>query len=147
MADPLTGRILLAAGAGFLLAGASLAAWAARMLRARQRNEAAGRRTMGRVVENRAELDMENSRRVTPIVEFVGADGQARRIEGMWSTQQDHALGAEVPVYYDPLHPEQAGIAGQGRLGPILLLVLAASVAAFGIGLLVLAAVGVPAGE
>lgn len=147
MADPMTGRILLALGAAFVLGGAALAAWGARMLSGRRRGEAAGRRAIGRVVENRSELDMENSRRVTPVIEFVAGDGQTRRLEGLWSTQEEYAVGAEVPVYYDPLHPEKAGIVGQGRLGPILVLVLAASIALFGIGLLVLAALSVPAGD
>jgi hypothetical protein len=140
MADPLTGRILVSTGVGCTVGGAALSAWGVRMLQSRRRREAAGRRTTGRVVENRTELDMENTRRVTPVVEFAAEDGVTRRVEGVWSSQEQFAVGAEVPVYYDPLRPQDSGIVGQGRLGPILLLALAAGVVGFGVLLLAVAA-------
>ena len=42
-----------------------------------------------------------------------------------------------MTVVYDPAHPDQAAIVGQGRLGPAVLIALAAGV--FGLGLLMVA--------
>lgn len=138
MADQLTPAILLAGGVVVDAVGSALLVWGVRMLRTRRRDEAGGRRTTGRVVENRVEVDMENSRRVTPVVEFAGDDGRTHRFEGLWSTQEEHAIGKEVPVWFDPRHPERAGLVGEGRLGPILLLAFAAG--ALGLGMILMAA-------
>lgn len=144
MQDQLTPRILLWAGACVATLGMAMLVWSFRSIHSRHRRQRGGQHTTGVVVENRITTDMENSTLVHPIVEFTTASGRTLRVECSWSTQVRHAVGSQVPVYYDPDRPEEAGIVGEGRLGPLLLTVFAAGVVVFGLLLLAAGALGFP---
>ncbi len=90
---------------------------------------------------------MENSTLVHPIVEFVTTAGESLRVECTWSTQLKYPVGTRVPVYYNPDRPSEADIVGEGALGPLVLVLFAASTVALGLLMVVAGVLGFPPGR
>lgn len=147
MSDTLTPRITFWAGAAVAFIGALLLTWGLRMVVGRRRRQRLAQHTTGTVVENRVTTDMENSTLVHPIVEFVTTAGESLRVECTWSTQLKYPVGTRVPVYYNPDRPSEADIVGEGALGPLVLVLFAASTVALGLLMVVAGVLGFPPGR
>jgi len=128
MQDTLTPKIAFWSGAAIVVIGALLLAWAIQMIRTLKRRQRLEQHTTGTVVENRVTTDTENSTFISPVVEFTTVSGQTLRVECTWSTQEKYPVGSRVPVHYDPDKPQEADIA-------------------FGLNLLLVGAIGFPAGQ
>jgi hypothetical protein len=84
-----------------------------------------GRRTTGRVVDLQGDSSSDGGTVYYPIVEFSDARGSKLRVKGsVGSAPAAFKLKEQVPVYYDPAHPEgaQIGTFGQLWLFPCILI-------------------------
>lgn len=128
----LTGVILSGIGVIFLGVGVFMAVRLARFL-------GTAVATRGKVVGFVEQSSDEGGSTTHARVEFAAADGSAVTFTETSQTRGKLALGAEVPVKYDPSAPAKARIATGGRLWvtPIIMIGLGAVLLVVGVILLV----------
>lgn len=140
------------------LGGLALAALGATTALGRRRAERRGRSATGVVVDHvygggharagesipppppafeigPARIQPKSREMVYLLVEYEAQDGKHRFRSSEGSRPAAHAIGARVPVYYDAGDPARAGIAGEGRLSEIVMVVFGVVAAAIGAGL------------
>ena len=136
-----TPEIAMAAGAILLLIGIGFLTWGIRLILRQRRVSKEHARATGTVVEITLVEGMDNSIFHCPIVEFTAAE-QKLRLQCLGSTQDRHPVGSSVPILYNPARPSEAEIVGEGSMGVVILIALAAFPIGLGLVFLVIGLYG-----
>ena len=133
------GRVM---AVGFLVGGAAMGVGGLAIFNHMRAFAATSSKCTGKLVayktsrSNSGDLAGRRAANHYPVVEFIDFDGVKRRFTGSTgSNQKPYALGADVPVMYDPKDPESADVESKLYQRMIPALVFGMGAAAFAVGI------------